>query len=449
MSDAARPPAALERTLGVRAQAALIFNTVVGSGIFVLPAIVAAALGPAAILAYVAAAVIIGLVTLCFAECGSRVTASGGPFAYIEAAFGRLPGSIAGVLLYLAIVGGSAAVAHVLLGAIAGLWEPAGRPDVRAALLAVLYGGLAALNVRGVRPGARLVELMTVAKLLPLVGLAAAGVWYVRLENFTGFAWPGVGAIATTTLGLVFAFAGTESALTPSGEVRDPARTVPRAIALALLAVVALYGALQFVAQGVLGAALATEQAAPLAATARAIAGAPGGLVVLVAALVSTCGYLTGDVLAAPRVLYGLSRDGTLPAALGVVHPRWHTPWVAVLAHAGLAWTLAVAGAFAALAVLSVLASLVLYVGCAAAVLELRRRDVRAGGTPFRIPGGPLVPLLAIAASLWLVSSATWAQLRVVLLVIALTIARYAIGRLRQHARARHAALAARVPGRE
>ncbi|MFO0452171.1 MAG: APC family permease [Pseudomonadota bacterium] len=404
----------LDRVLGVRQLGANIVNYVVGSGIFVLPALVAAALGPAALTAYLVAALAVGLVALCFAECGSRVAASGGTYAYVETAFGKLPGAFAGAFGYLSYVVASAAVANVFVGSLAALWSPLGEPLPRAGLLLLLYSGLTWLNMRGVSSGARLVEITTVGKLAPLVLRAVAGGFFLEPAYFAGFEWPEPAVLAATTLLLIFAFTGTEGALTPSGEVRDPARTVPRAIAFGLLIVTALYGALQVAAQGVLGPDPATEKSAPLAAAAERIAGAPGGTLILVAAAISTFGYMASNVLSSPRVLFGLARDGLLPKPLAAVHRTHHTPHVAILGHSALAFTLALGGEFGPLALVSTVSTMMLYLGCAAAALELRRRDVRAGGAPFVAPGGPVVPILSIGVTLWLLSGATSAEWRAV-----------------------------------
>jgi amino acid transporter len=432
------PPAAreerLNRVLGVRQLAANIVNHTVGSGIFVLPAVVALQLGPAALTAYVACAVVVGLVALCFAECGSRVSASGGPQAYIETAFGPLAGALTGAFNYVSIVGAGAAVANVFALSLGGLWAPLEAPAARAALILLLLGGLGWLNVRGVSQGARLVELATAAKLAPLALLAIVGLFAVDPANFAGFGIPAPAALGAATLALVFAYTGPESALTPSGEVRNPARTVPRALALGLLVIVALYGALHVVAQGVLGAALAGEQKAPLAAAARAIAGAPGGQLILLGATISTFGYMASNVLSGPRALYSLGRDGTLPAAFAAVHARFRTPHVAILAHVALAAVLAVFGAFGPLALVSAVATLMMYVGCAAAVLELRRRDVRTDGAPFVVPGGPVIPLASLAVTLWLLSNATRAEWTAMGAVAAAVVAAWLVRRARRTA---------------
>jgi amino acid transporter len=405
---------ALVRVMGVRALAATIFNIMIGGGIFLLPAVAAAELGAAAPVAYLVCALAMGLVVLCFAEAGSRVSLTGGPYAYVEVAFGPFAGFLAGVLLWLVGSFATAAVASGLVGSLAGFWSPLGVPVPRMLLLTALFAGLALVNVRGVREGARLVEVVTVAKLLPLVLFVADGAFFVHPAKLAWSGVPAVSDVGSAAIVLIFAFAGIESALVPSGEVRDPARTVPRALFIAMAAVTLLYIAIQLVAQGLLAGEMARHQDAPLAAAAQGFAGRPGALVLLVGATISMVGFVSGMTLATPRTLFALGRDGILPGRLAAIHPRFRTPHVAIAVQSAIACVLAITGSFAALAILANVSVLVLYLFCCAAVLELRRRDVRAGGIPFRVPGGWLVPVLAIAVLLWLLRSATMRELGIV-----------------------------------
>jgi APA family basic amino acid/polyamine antiporter len=408
------PPSepALLRALGVRSLAANIVNTIVGSGIFVLPAIVAAILGPAAMLAYIVCAVLVALFGLCFAEVGSRVHVSGGAYAYVEAAFGPCVGFAAGLLLGCAELAASAAVATIFVGSVSALLPGGGGAASRGALLILLYTALAIVNVRGVRTGARLMELITAAKLVPLVLLIVAGLFVLHPSYLKWEGLPPLADIGRASLVLMFAFTGVEGPLTSSGEVRNPARTVPRAVLLGLSTVALLYAGLQIVSQGVLGPALATVTDAPLGAVAERALGGSGRTLILLAAIVSTLGYVSGDMLATPRLLFAFARDGLLPARFGAVHPRFRTPHVAIIAYAATACAAALSGSFRALAVLSAVGILLVDLACCLAVLKLRRdegrkaRDVQAGSAPFRVPGGPLVPLLACAVVVWLLSSA-------------------------------------------
>ena len=415
----------LVRALGVRELAANIVNTIVGSGIFVLPAAVAAILGPAAIVAYIICAALVALFGLCFAEIGSRVHSSGGAYAYVEAAFGPYVGFTAGLLLGCAEIVASAAVATIFVGSLVALLPGGGGAALRTLLLIALYAALAAVNVRGVQAGARLMELITAAKLMPLALLVIAGLFVLHPAYLRWPTLPPLADIGRASLVLMFAFTGVEGPLTSSGEVRDPARTVPRALLLGLSAVALLYAGLQAVSQGVLGPALATATEAPLGTVAEHALGGSGRTMILLAAIVSTLGYVSGDMLASPRLFFAFARDGLLPAKLGAVHPRFRTPHVAIIAYAALSCAVALSGSFRALAVLSAVGILLVDLACCLSVLELRRRDVHAEGTPFRAPGGPVVPILASGVVVWLLASARVTEFLAVSAVLIVSAVRY------------------------
>jgi amino acid transporter len=222
---------------------------------------------------------------------------------------------------------------------------------------------------------------------------------------------PSAADIGRATLLLVWAYSGMEVALGASGEVRDPARTIPRALLTALAIVVMLYVTIQVVAQGVLGPSLAASPAPLSDALARA--GESGRTLVLAGAAISMAGYLAGDVLGSSRILFALGSDGPLPRALGRVHPTTRVPVVAIVAHAAVALTLAITGTFAALIPLATLGAVAIYMtGCAAA-WRLRRRESAPAGA-FRVPGGAAVPLLALAALAWVAMQGTRKELAAV-----------------------------------
>lgn len=427
----------LVRAVGVWALAASIFNITVGGGIFRLPASVAAMLGAAAPLAYVVCAVAMGLIVLCFAEAGSRVARTGGPYAYVEVVFGTYAGFIAGVLVWLLGTLALASVATALAGNIGSVLPGVGGGVGRAIFLAVLFASLTFVNVRGVRQGTRLVNVASIAKLLPLLVLIALGLPAVEPANLTLPDTPDVSSIARASIVLIFAFTGVESALVPSGEVRSPSRTVPRAIAIAMIGVTFLYLALQLVAQGILGPALAQSTAVPLADAAGAGIGRWGYNLLIVGATVSMFGYVSGVTLAIPRALFAFAEDGLLPRRLATVHPVYRTPHVAIIVQSALVWVLAISSSFEQLAVIANLAALLLYLGCVAAAWELRRRDVRTGEgkPPMRLPLGPTVHLLTIAVILFLLTSITRLEWAMVGGVVALATVLYFVTAGRRQAR--------------
>ena len=419
----------LVRALGVGGLTAAVINMTIGAGIFALPGVVAARLGGAAVLGYLVCAGGMTLFVLCFAAAGSRVSLSGGLYGYVGAAFGSFAGFICGALLWLSCVLASAAVANIFVDSLRELIPAAGAATARALILLVLYAALALINIRGVRLGARFVQTVTVAKILPLLILVAVGIFFLNPANL---AWPGmpsVEGIGNTALVLIFAFLGVEVALTPSGEVKDPSRTVPRAILLALVGVTILYLIIQFVAQGVLGSELGKNTSTPLASVANIVLGNSGRLLVLAGAVISTFGYVLGDMLAAPRALFGMANNKTLPRILEYVHPEYRTPRNAIAIHAMLAFGLAATGSFERLIIAANLAILVMYTLCALAVIQLQRKDVRREGEPFKLWGGPVIPIAACVFAIWLASHAEAKEFAAIGIALAVAIALYLIMR--------------------
>ena len=228
---------------------------------------------------------------------------------------------------------------------------------------------------------------------------------------------PSVKTVTRASILLVFAFAGVESALVPSGEIKNPERTVPRAIFIAVTGIALLYISLQLVAQGVLGPALAGSTT-PLADAAGRVFGPWGRGLLLVGVVISTFGYISGMTLAVPRALFAFARDGFLPKALRIVHPEWKTPWVAIVVQSTIMCVLAISSGFEKLAIIANVALLMVYMGCALAAYQLRRLGIRSGGTPFKIPGAAVVPFLACAVIVTLLTSITTAEWVVIVEVV-------------------------------
>lgn len=399
------PDALLVRAIGVRQLVATIFNYTIGSGIFALPATAAAQLGTAAPLAYLVCAAVMLLVVASFAEAGSRVSSSGGPYAYIEAAFGPFIGLLAGVFLVVSALSGVAVVTTLFTGSALALMNIPSTPVANGTLAIAVLTAATFFNVRGVRSGVRVVELMTAAKLIPLIAFVIVGAAFIEPGNLTWTATPDAATVLGTSGVVIFAFMGIESAVGPSGEVRDPSRTVPRAVFLALTLVCLLYLAVQAVAQGILGAELGGTRITPLAAAADSAIGEPGRMVMLAGAAVSMLGFLFGAGLVNPRIVFALARDGFLPRYLAGVHEEHRTPHRAIVACALVVAAMALTGTFERLLIISNIAGLVVYAMVAVAALALRRREVHAGGEPFRCPGGPLVHLLAFGGIAWMLTA--------------------------------------------
>jgi basic amino acid/polyamine antiporter, APA family len=400
------PPVAessLLRAIGVLGLAAGIVNVTVGGGIFRLPADVARGLGAAAPLAYLVCAVAMGLIVLCFAEAGSRVDLTGGPYAYVETAFGPFLGFQAGVLVWILGTMAVAAVSVVFATNAAALVPGLRGPIASGAFLVVIFLGLSAVNIAGVRRGTALNTVATVAKLLPLLFLVGAAPFFVDTANLAWREAPSAQAVSRTSVLLIFAFCGVESALLPSGEVKDSARTVPRAIFVAMAGITVLYMGLQVTAQGMPGSDLGSSPT-PLADAAGRMFGPPGRALLLVGATVSMFGYVSGMILAVPRALFAFARDGFLPAPVALVHERFHTPHVAIAVQSIIVCAFALTSTFERLVILANLAVLILYALCCLAAWQLRRRNVRTGGVPFQFPGADAAPIAALLVIAWMLT---------------------------------------------
>ena len=397
----------LVRAIGTFGLAAGIINITIGGGIFRLPANVASTMGPSAPIAYVVCALAMGLIVLCIADAGSRVSLTGGPYAYVGTAFGPYPAFISGVLLFMLGTFATAAVSTVFAASIGQLVPALSGTVASVIVLVVAYAFWSLVNLRGVTLSVRLNSIATVAKLLPLLLIAIGGAFFIRADNLAIEVVPPAGDIARTSLLLIFAFAGIECALVPSGEVRDTARTVPRAIALAMIAITALYIMLQVVSQGILGDALPQSTESPLADAAGASMGGWARAILLAGASISTFGYLGGMTLSMPRALFALARDGFLPKSIAAVHPEYRTPHIAIIVQSLLTFALAVTGTFEQLAILANVSALALYFGCALAAWKLRQMNVTGSGAAFRVPGAAIVPWVACAVIAWLLTGVT------------------------------------------
>ncbi|OLC53219.1 MAG: hypothetical protein AUH92_06420, partial [Acidobacteria bacterium 13_1_40CM_4_69_4] len=334
------------------------------------------------------------MIALCFAEAGSRVAVTGGPYAYVEVAFGPFVGFLAGVLVWLLGTLAVAAVSTIFADSIGALVPRLDGPAPRALILVTIFVLLGGVNVLGVRQGVFLNAVATVAKILPLALLIVVGMFAIRPVNLAWTESVRPGAVARTSILLIFAFSGVESALVPSGEIRDVRKTVPRAILIAMVVITLLYLALQTIAQGVLGGDLGSQRA-PLAEAAARVFGPWGRNLLLVGATVSMLGYVSGMTLAVPRALYAFGRDGFLPGRVAAIHPRFRTPYVAIVLQSTIVCALAITNGFETLAILANLATLILYGACCLAAWELRRRDARTGGAPRGSPGSRLMPFVA------------------------------------------------------
>lgn len=400
----------LKRAIGSRSLAIAGVNVIVGSGIFVLPALVAEGLGAAAIVAYACCGIIVFMVALCFAELGSKTEVSGGPYTYIEKAFGPYAGFLVANVYLIGCFASDAAVANALTDTLQ-LFLPFLRVDMYRLLFQfILFGALTWLNIRSVRYGLRIVVFTGIGKLIPLILLVLFASPHVQSENLAWTVQPNFSNIGSASLLLFFAFMGLETSLCNGGEIKNPKRTVPLGLLGAVIIVLLLYAGIQLVTQGVLGENLLANKEAPLAALANSIWGPPGMMLILGVTALSMLGYLSGAILSIPRIMFAAARNGQMPVAFGKIHRRFATPYISIIVYAAIDFIVAASGTFKQLAIIASISLLLVYLGAALAVVKSRlgKKESEHGG--FQIPGGIVIPSLAAAIIGWLLSNSQKAE---------------------------------------
>ncbi len=377
----------LVRAIGRWSLAALVINSIIGSGIFGLPSDVARLIGRASPWAVLLAGGAAGIIMACFAEVASQFTQAGGPYLYARVAFGRFVGIEMGWMLWLVRLAAPAATSNLFVIYCGEFWPHAKDPLPRFLILTFLYGVLTLINYRGVRASTQVSNVFTVAKLVPLFLVAIAGTFYLLAGHKAAPVLPG-GAGASSWLKacllLVFAYGGFETALTPLSEAKNPRRDAAFALFTALITCTLLYSAIQWVVVGILPDPAHSER--PLADVARLVFGNGGAAFVSVGALVSVYGYLSANMLGVPRITFALAENGDFPSIFAAIHPRFRTPYFSIMAFAVLSWLLALLGSFTWNATLSAVARL-LYYGLVCASLPVFRRK-QPGAAMFRLPAG-------------------------------------------------------------
>lgn len=397
----------LKREINFLGLSSNIINTVIGSGIFVLPAIIAAALGAASILAYIFCGILITLLMLCVAEVASKITDSGGVYIYIEKTFGRYPGFLAVCVLSLSTLTGIAAIANAVVNVIFKLLPSVEGDVIRIMFFVFMFSGLGYVNILGVKKGVGFVKFITIIKIVPLLLIVFIGFKDVDLSNLVWETTPTIQQIGTTSLVLYFAFTGAGTALSVSGEVINPQRTIPWAIIFSIFMVGLIYISVQTVAQGVLGASLPSFTDNPLGEVANHIFGPIGFTLLTIGAGVSMFGSISSLILSFPRVLFAASKDNVLPIKmLSKIHGEYITPHVAIIVSVSICFILASFGGFQELAIISSASSLLISLGLSIATIKLRmNKKFNSDVKTFKIPGGYTIPVLSIIVILWFLSN--------------------------------------------
>lgn len=389
--------------------AAMAVNGIIGAGIFGLPSEVFSRIGVYSLFAFAACTLVVVVIILCFAEVGSRFTETGGPYLYAREAFGPLVGFEVGWLIWVARLTAFAANCNLLVGYVSFFWPAASDTPWRPVIITSVVVIISLVNILGVRDAAIVSDFFTVGKLIPLVLLIAAGLFFIQPGRYSLGPAPGYGEFSSSCLLLIYAFSGFEMAIIPAGEARDPRRNLPFALLTAVGVVAVLYMLIQIVCIGTLSDLAASKR--PLADAASGFLGAAGGAIISAGALVSILGNLNVILLAGSRLPFAMAERSELPKFIGSVHRRFRTPHISIVITAAVMLALTLSGTFVYAATISAIARLLTYAASCAALPVLRRRE-RELPALFHAPAGVVLAIVALVLCAWLLSNSSGEQRR-------------------------------------
>jgi amino acid transporter len=388
---------------------AITINGIIGAGIFGLPSKVFSLIGTYSIVAFVACALVVALIILCFAEVGSRFDDTGGPYLYAREAFNPAVAFEIGWLIWLVRITAFAANCNLLINYLAFFWSSATNSVWRTTIIVFVVAVLCVINLLGIRQAAIVSNVFTVGKLVPIIIFCAAGLFFLNPQQFAFGPSPTTGAFSQSVLLLVYAFTGFEMATIPAGEVREPQRNMPRALIIALFVVAVLYILIQIVCVGTLPGLGQSQK--PLADAGSQFLGTAGGAIISAGAIISITGNLNILLLTGSRLPFAMAEQRQLPAFIGNVHRSFFTPYISILLTAGLMLFLTLKSSFVTALTISAIARLVTYAAtCLALPVLRRRRDVPPA--LFRLPGGTIVAILALVLIVWLLLNSTLHEAR-------------------------------------
>ena len=426
MTNQSTKEPALRRAISKTGYSAMTLNGVIGAGIFGLPAVAAEKTGAFSPWLFVIAGLLIFSVVLSFARASSMFRHTGGAILYANHAFGPFVGFQAGWLAYLGRVTSMGANANLLVTYASWFWSPLADDFNRSMLMSVLIMGLTWLNVRGIRHSIGIIYIFTILKLLPLSLLVLFGLGHIDLQMLGGAELPEFGEFSEAVLIVLYAYVGFEGTVVAAGEGRSPRRDLPRAMINTILFTGLFYVLVQLVSISSLPD-LANSSTA-LADVAVVLLGPIGATLLTLGAVFSIGGNLQSTFMSAPRMTYALARDGSLPSWFARVHDRYQTPHISLWIYGVFCLALALSGSFIWLAVMSTLARLLTYIVCIAALPRLER-TIEPVENPFNLPGGLLIPAIAMVLCLWLISYASAQAWMTCLLFMGLGTILYALSR--------------------
>ena len=386
----------------------LTINSIIGAGIFGLPSTIFALTGPYSLWSFAACAVVVLVFIFCFAEVSSRFQETGGPYRYVLKSFGRFPAFLIGWLLILSRVFIYATLINLQVTYLGVFSSAFTTPLARILIITLVTLSLTWINHIGIRNLARVNQVLTFAKLLPLALFILVGLWYIDGRHFRQEALPSLSSFSQSVMLLVFAFGGFESVLVNTGEIDRPRRTLPFALLVATGVVACFYILIQVVSIGTLPG-LATEQR-PLAAAAAGFMGPAGALLIAAGAFLSILATLNVLMLSGSRLPFALSLEGQFPSLFSRVHPAYKTPTSSLLLVSALMLLVSLYWSFLSALTISVIIRILIYFSVCLCLLRLRKTDSH-GSDYYKVKAGPLLAVLGIFFSAWLITQASVREL--------------------------------------
>jgi amino acid transporter len=386
----------------------LIINSVIGAGIFGLPSRIFNLSGTYSLIAFIVCAIVVIIFILCFAEVSSRFDKTGGPYLYTLSAFGPFPAYVTGWLLLLSRIFNYATLVNLIVIYLSFFSNVFNAPAARIIIIALITALLTYINHVGVKNSARVSNIFTVAKIIPLTVFIIVGLFYLQPELLDFSEAPSTSSFSTSVLLLIFAFGGFESILINSGEISNPRRNLPFALFTGIAVITVFYILIQLVCIGTLPTLATSEK--PLAEAAGIFMGQAGGYFIAAGALISIFGTLNALMLGGSRLPYALSIERQFPKALDYVHPKYHTPTRSLILFTLIVAVVSMVWGFLAALTIGAIVRVLVYFMVSASLIQLRRKQPQ--GDYFKIKGGYVIASVAIIICIWLLSASKLTEIR-------------------------------------
>lgn len=412
----------LNRSISKWAMVLLVINGVIGSGIFGLPSKTFKEIGVYSVAAFLVCAVAVFVIILCFAEVSSRFEKTGGPYLYALSSFGPLPAFLTGWLLLITRIITYAALINLLVTYLSVFSDWFIQPRSRIITIIMLTLLLAYINHVGVKNSTRVNNFLTVGKLLPLLLFIIVGFFFIEPAYYEVKNVPGFSSFSSAVLLLVFAFGGFEAVLVNSGEVKDPAKSLPFALLLAALIIGTIYMLVQIVSIGTLPSLASSDK--PLAEAAGLFMGRNGAIIIAIGAMFSVIGTLNAIMLVGSRLPFAFSEEKQFPAIFSFIHPKYKTPTWSLLLFMAVTTIISLNYSFLSAASISAITRVMIYAIVCITLIILRKKKPDQAGF-FKIKYGDIIAVIGVLITIWLLSSATIKELKDIGIAIGVGLAIY------------------------